>query len=100
MRARPIGRRFLFMRVGDFDVLAEDFGVSNIEIRNVRFVRQPRLILRQPLLGIRADVAKSIEFCVESRCNDPTLAKVRCGIGKNRAAEILRLFVAKCALRD
>ena len=69
--ADVVGGRFVLVGVGDFDVLAEDFVEGDLEVGNAGALTLLRLVLGDPLLAARCQVAEPVEVAAVAVANDP-----------------------------
>jgi len=72
------------MEVGDFNIVAKTL-LKPTRRWDVALAREAGLILGEPLIGIRADVAKTIELGVELVFNHAAIAQVRRRVGLDGA---------------
>ena len=90
--SRPTGGGFVAMKMSHFNVVAEDFVEADAKGGNATLGGKASLILGEPLVGVRADVAQAVEFRVELVGDHAPLAKVRRRIGFYCANEKFRLI--------
>ena len=96
----PFFRHTVLVGITHLQVISEDVVESNLEGRYSRALDLALLHLKKVVLAVTGDLAKLVQFLIDSACDDVSLTQLRCCLRMHGPSKILKKFRAVAHFRD